>query len=349
MPLARERQDENSFVGAFGEREFPRPAAPAPLADPIGNLGPVLDARAEFALTPLQASGPARPPLIALAVSLAAHGALFAALALFASSSPPLNGAVEIPVEIVVEAPAETPAVAEPPAPVEPPPSPAPAEAPPEATPAPVEPPPPAAVAPSPPPVEPPPPPIEAPPPQPVEAPPPQPVEAPPPPVEMPPPPPAETAPPPKTEPPMAPKEPPPAPKAAPRPQPKPQPKPAPARPAATEPAAAPKPAAPKTAAASPAASKADDGAYRASLYARIYGAVRYPESARERGAAGVAVVSFSFDATGQVTSAVLAQSSGDAALDADAVAAVRRASPLPPPPEGAARAYTVPIRYRLR
>ena len=175
----------------------------------------------------------------------------------------------------------------------------------------------------------------------------------------MPPPPPAETAPPPKTEPPTAPKEPPPAPKAAPRPQPKPQPKPAPARPAATEPAAAPKPAAPKpaapkpaapkTAAPSPAGSKADDGAYRASLYARIYGAVRYPESARERGAAGVAVVSFSFDATGQVTSAVLAQSSGDAALDADAVAAVRRASPLPPPPEGAARAYTVPIRYRLR
>jgi protein TonB len=337
-------------------------------ADSGPILAPLLDARAEFALRPLQASGPARPPLIALGVSLAAHGALFAALAWFASSSPPLDGAVEIPVEIVVEAPAETRAVAEPPAPVEPPPAavapsppPTPAEAtpppaaeppPPPPPPPPVETPPPAAVAPPPPPtlpeatplpaiepLPPPPPPVETPPPAAV-APPPLPTlpEATPlPAIEPLPPPPAQTLPPPKPELP-------PAPKAAPRPQPKPQPKPAPARPAATEPAAA-----PKSAALSPAAPKADLGAYRASLYARIYSAVRYPESARERGAVGVAVVSFSFDATGQVTSAALAQSSGDAALDADAVASVRRASPLPPPPEGAPRAYAVPIRYRLR
>jgi protein TonB len=335
VSLARERRDENSFVRTFGDREFPRPSVPAPFADLTGKFGPVLDARAEFALTPLQASGPARPPLIAMAVSLAAHGALFAALALFASSSAPLDGAVEIPVEIVVEAPPETPAVAEPPAPVEPPPA---AVAP--------SPPPTPAEAPPPPPVEPqPPPPVETPPPAPAEATPLPAIEPPPPsPVETLPPPPAQTPPPPKPELPPAPKEPPPAPKAAPRPQPKPQPKPAPARPAATEPAAA-----PKSAALSPAAPKADLGAYRASLYARIYSAVRYPESARERGAVGVAVVSFSFDATGQVTSAALAQSSGDAALDADAVASVRRASPLPPPPEGAPRAYAVPIRYRLR
>ncbi len=329
MSLTRERRHENNFVGAFGEREFPRPPVPAPPADSTGNLGPPLDARAEFALTPLQAPVPARPPWAALAVSLAAHGALFAALALFASSSPRLDGAVEIPVEIVVEAPAQTPAGAEPPASAEPP-----AAA--------------AAVAPSPPP-----PPAEAPPPLPIEPPPPlppPPVEtpSPPSPIELPPPPPpTEPAAPPPSPPPAetppAPKlEAPPAPKATPQAQPKPQPKPAPARLAA-----------PKSAALSPAPSsaapKADVGAYRASLYARIYSVVRYPESARERGAAGVAVVSFSFDATGQVTSAALAQSSGDAALDADAVAAVRRASPLPPPPEGAPRAYTVPIRYRLR
>jgi len=179
-------------------------------------------------------------------------------------------------------------------------------------------------------------------------------VEAPPP-VEPPPPPPPVKAPPPRREAPPPPKvEPPPAP----RPQPKPQVKPAPARPSAGEPALS-RPAAPSAnapaktsgssvAAAKPAAPKADIGAYRSSLFARILGAVRYPAAARERGASGVATVNFSMDGAGQVISASLAQSSGDAALDADAVATVRRASPLPPPPEGAPRAYTVPIHYRL-
>jgi protein TonB len=360
MSLTRERQHENNFVGAFGERQFPRPPVPAPPADSTENLGPPLDARAEFALTPLQALGPARPSVTALAVSLAAHGALFAALALFASSSPPLDGVVEIPVEIVVEAPAQAPAAAEPPASAEPPaaapvapsPPPAPAEAPPlPPIEPPPSPPPPPAEAPPLPPIEPPPPPApppaEASPLPPIEppSPPPPPVEtpSPPPPIEPPAPPPPVASPPPAQTPPPPKLEAPPAPKATPQAQPKPQPKPAPARPAASK-AAALSPAAPSSA-----APKADLGAYRASLYARIYSVVRYPESARERGAAGVAVVSFSFDATGQVTSAALAQSSGDAALDADAVAAVRRASPLPPPPEGAPRAYTVPIRYRLR
>jgi protein TonB len=97
------------------------------------------------------------------------------------------------------------------------------------------------------------------------------------------------------------------------------------------------------------AASKADLDAYRASVLARIAGAARYPETARERGVEGVAVVSFAFDAAGRVTSASLARSSGDAALDADAVASVERASPLPTPPPGAPRAYAAPIRYRLR
>jgi protein TonB len=127
-------------------------------------------------------------------------------------------------------------------------------------------------------------------------------------------------------------------------PQSKPQPKPASARPAAAEPTGAPKAAAQKAA-----APKADIGAYRASLYARIYSVVRYPAAARSRGATGVATVNFSLDARGQVTSASLAQSSGDSTLDEDAVATVRRASPLPAPPEGAPHAYTVPIHYRLR
>ena len=312
------------------ERDFSaRADAAAARDDSAPIFAPALAAGGEFAWARLPSPGPAPPPFAALAISLAAHGALFAALALFSWSPRPLDGVTEIPVEIVAEAPA--PAVAEPLAPSEPSPpatvaepSPPPAEAPPASAAAsepaaPIEPSPAAPTEPSPPP-----PPVEtpraatepAPPPAAVAAP--APVEA------------ATPPPPPRTQP-RASLEP------TPRPQPTPRHAAAPVRPA-------PGPAASR--AGSPGA---DADAYRASLYARIYAAVRYPESARERGAEGVAVVSFSFDARGQVTSAGLAQSSGDAALDAEAVASVRRASPLPPPPEGAPRAYAIPLRYRLR
>jgi protein TonB len=306
--------------------------AAAARADSLAIFAPALAVGGEFAWARMPSPAPARPPFAALAISLTAHGALFAALALFSWSPRPLDGVVEIPVEIVAEAP--SPAVAEPPAPVEP--SPPPAEAPPAAaepaTPvpaavgelaAPTEPPPAAPTEPSPPP-----PPVETPraamepaaPPAAVAAPASAPVEA------------ATPSPSPKTQP-RPPLEP------TPRPRPTSRPKHA---------AASVRPA-PSPAASRPGSPRVDADAYRASLYARIYAAVRYPESARERGAEGVAVVSFSFDARGQVTSAALAQSSGDAALDAEAVASVRRASPLPPPPEGAQRAYAIPLRYRLR
>ena len=90
-------------------------------------------------------------------------------------------------------------------------------------------------------------------------------------------------------------------------------------------------------------------GAYRDALLARIRSLTRYPEPARERGATGVATVHFALDGGGAVTLVDLTQSSGDRALDDEAVAAVRRASPLPPPPADAPRAYSAPIRYELR
>jgi len=93
----------------------------------------------------------------------------------------------------------------------------------------------------------------------------------------------------------------------------------------------------------------AEIAAYRNTLRAKIWGLVRYPESARERGATGVATVRFALDGVGAVTLADLAQSSGDGALDDEALAAVRRASPLPAPPPGAPRAYSEPIRFELR
>jgi periplasmic protein TonB len=98
-----------------------------------------------------------------------------------------------------------------------------------------------------------------------------------------------------------------------------------------------------------PAHGAAELAAYRNALLAKIWSAARYPEAARKRGATGVATVRFALDGVGAVTLADLAQSSGDRALDDAALAAVRRASPLPPPPAGAPRAYSAPIRFELR
>jgi protein TonB len=113
------------------------------------------------------------------------------------------------------------------------------------------------------------------------------------------------------------------------------------ARPSGARAASAPTPA--------PARGGAELAAYRNALLAKIWGAARYPEAARERGAIGVATVRFALDGAGAVTLADLAQSSGDRALDDEAMAAVRRASPLPAPPTGAPRAYSAPIRFELR
>jgi len=98
-----------------------------------------------------------------------------------------------------------------------------------------------------------------------------------------------------------------------------------------------------------PARGAAERAAYRDAVFARIARLVRYPEAARERSVTGVATVRFALDAAGAVTLADLAKSSGDRALDDEAMAAVRRASPLPPPPADAPRAYSAPIRFELR
>jgi protein TonB len=62
----------------------------------------------------------------------------------------------------------------------------------------------------------------------------------------------------------------------------------------------------------------------------------------------GVATVAFSIDRGGRVTSARLVRSSGSPSLDAEAVALVRRASPVPPPPanvKGGSILLSAPVR----
>lgn len=76
-----------------------------------------------------------------------------------------------------------------------------------------------------------------------------------------------------------------------------------------------------------------------------------YPDLARRQGASGVAYVQFVIDKGGHYRQLTLARSSGNAALDAAAMATMRRAAPLPPIPD---RFHTdmldglMPIVYRM-
>lgn len=73
----------------------------------------------------------------------------------------------------------------------------------------------------------------------------------------------------------------------------------------------------------------------------------RYPPGAE--GVTGRPSVRFSLDGSGRVTSASLIRSSGSAALDDEAVATVRRASPFPAPPDGRGASFSVPVNFTHR
>lgn len=104
----------------------------------------------------------------------------------------------------------------------------------------------------------------------------------------------------------------------------------------------------PKPPPAAPAVSAAITN-WQHALIARIDRFKRYP--ARANGAEGIVELAFAIDRKGAVVSSRIAKSSGSAALDADALALIKRASPLPPPPDGVADAdlsFVVPIRYTV-
>jgi len=98
--------------------------------------------------------------------------------------------------------------------------------------------------------------------------------------------------------------------------------------------------------AAGAAASPAAVASWKSELIAQLNRHKRYPPGAARD---GTSLVAFSVNRSGSVTAARLARSSGDTTLDQEAVSLPRRASPLPPPPEGMpARsiALTVPIHF---
>ncbi|TPE49935.1 energy transducer TonB [Amaricoccus solimangrovi] len=88
---------------------------------------------------------------------------------------------------------------------------------------------------------------------------------------------------------------------------------------------------------------------WQSRLLAHLERRKRYPAAARRRGDEGVATLSFSIDPAGNVLSARLSRSSGVAELDAEVLAMVRRASPVPPPPPGSRLDIAVPVRFAIR
>jgi protein TonB len=84
---------------------------------------------------------------------------------------------------------------------------------------------------------------------------------------------------------------------------------------------------------------------WRGTLIAHLNRYKRFPGGANP----GTVQVAFSIDRGGRVISARLVGSSGDAALDDEAVAMIRRASPVPAPPDGvggSVLALAVPVRF---
>jgi protein TonB len=92
--------------------------------------------------------------------------------------------------------------------------------------------------------------------------------------------------------------------------------------------------------------------AYRDRLAAHLQRFKQYPAAARSAGAQGTAMLSFTVGRGGQVLRASLAGSSGHSELDAETLAMIRRAQPLPAfPPEmtQSSMSFTVPIRFAIR
>ncbi|MET0429780.1 MAG: energy transducer TonB [Microvirga sp.] len=139
-----------------------------------------------------------------------------------------------------------------------------------------------------------------------------------------------------KPEPPKVEK--PPEPRKPPEPHPKPKPKPQPKAPPKAETPSAASAAQHRGHAGAERGAQADASKaladYGAKLKAEINRHKAYPAAARNRHAAGIALVTFMVGPSGHVASASIARSSGDSDLDQAALQAVRGSS-LPPPPGG--------------
>jgi periplasmic protein TonB len=78
----------------------------------------------------------------------------------------------------------------------------------------------------------------------------------------------------------------------------------------------------------------------------------RYPAAARQAGHEGAVQVRFTIDRRGQVLAARVIKASRSTHLDAEAIAMLKRASPLPEPPDDVAGEMVelvIPIQFTIR
>jgi periplasmic protein TonB len=96
----------------------------------------------------------------------------------------------------------------------------------------------------------------------------------------------------------------------------------------------------------------AAQASWRELLIAHLQRNKRYPSGPQQRREQGTATLSFTMDRAGRVVERHLANSSGNAELDAEVLAMITRAQPLPAFPPSMAQArmtLSVPIRFSLR
>ena len=91
-----------------------------------------------------------------------------------------------------------------------------------------------------------------------------------------------------------------------------------------------------------------NDADYKGVVYGKLEHAKIYPETARARRAQGQVIIAFRIADDGQVQNLKLVQSSGEADLDAEALAMVQRVSPFPPPRSDAQRFFQPAILFGL-
>ena len=92
---------------------------------------------------------------------------------------------------------------------------------------------------------------------------------------------------------------------------------------------------------------EAGSNAYNALVFGHLQRFKRYPVAAH--GAAGTVLVRFVLSRTGEVISSDVSKSSGNGALDQEALNTLRRASPFPPFPAakpGAQESYIAPVNF---
>ena len=91
---------------------------------------------------------------------------------------------------------------------------------------------------------------------------------------------------------------------------------------------------------------------WESALVAHIERFKRYPADARAHHEQGVAEVAFTIDRDGWVRASRIVQSSGSPALDAETLAMLSRAQPMPHPParlSGSELSFVVPVRFNIR